>query len=105
MSLSKQVLIGLALGIAAGVFFGERAASLQIVGDAFIRLLQMTVMPFIAVSLIAALGKLERDVPEAYGIAGVVTVAVVGSILAHGLTAKPLAEAFARSEKARSAGR
>jgi Na+/H+-dicarboxylate symporter len=39
--LSKQVLIGLALGIAAGVFFGERAASLQIVGDAFNRLLQM----------------------------------------------------------------
>jgi NhaP-type Na+/H+ or K+/H+ antiporter len=47
---------------------------------------------------------IEHNVPQAYDIAGVVTVVVVGSILAHGLTAKPLAEAFARSEKARPAG-
>ena len=58
-SLSGQVLLGLVLGIATGVFFGEAAASVQIVGDAFIRLLQMTVIPYIAVSLIRALGGLD----------------------------------------------
>jgi Na+/H+-dicarboxylate symporter len=58
VSLSTRVLIGLGLGIATGVFFGESAARLQIVGNAFIMLLQMTVMPFIAVSLTSAVGKL-----------------------------------------------
>jgi Na+/H+-dicarboxylate symporter len=47
MSLSTQVLLGLVLGIATGLFFGEGAAAVQIVGDAFIRLLQMVVIPFI----------------------------------------------------------
>jgi Na+/H+-dicarboxylate symporter len=59
MTLSTQVLIGLVLGIATGVFFGEAAASLQIMGDAFVLLLQMTVMPFIMLSLVSALGKLN----------------------------------------------
>jgi Na+/H+-dicarboxylate symporter len=59
LSLSTQVLLGLVLGIATGLFFGEGAAVVQIVGDAFIRLLQMVVIPFIAVSLIAGIGKLE----------------------------------------------
>ena len=59
LSLSGQVLLGLALGIATGVFFGESAASLEIVGTAFIRLLQMTVVPYIAVSLIRGVGGLD----------------------------------------------
>jgi Na+/H+-dicarboxylate symporter len=44
-SLSTQVLLGLVLGIGAGVFFGEDAGAIEIVGQAFIRLLQMTVIP------------------------------------------------------------
>jgi len=59
LSLSTQVLLGLFLGIATGIFFGESAAAVQIVGDAFIRLLQMVVIPFIAVSLIGGIGKLD----------------------------------------------
>jgi Na+/H+-dicarboxylate symporter len=59
MSLSTKVLLGLVLGIAVGVFFGESAGSIQIVGDAFIQLLQMTVIPYILVALISGLGRLE----------------------------------------------
>lgn len=59
MSLSTKVLLGLTLGIAVGVFFGESADVLKIVGDAFIQLLQMTVLPYILVALIAGLGRLE----------------------------------------------
>jgi Na+/H+-dicarboxylate symporter/ABC-type amino acid transport substrate-binding protein len=59
MTLSTQVLIALLLGIATGLFFGEPAAQLQLLGDAFVMLLQMTVMPFILVSLVSALGKLD----------------------------------------------
>jgi Na+/H+-dicarboxylate symporter len=85
------VLIGLALGIAAGVFFGERAASLQIIGDAFVRLLQMTVMPFIAVSLIAGLGKLERRQALELGLKGGAFLVVVWGIILLLVAAVPIA--------------
>jgi Na+/H+-dicarboxylate symporter len=62
VSLASQVLLGLALGIAVGVFFGELVAPVGIVGQAFILLLQMTVLPYVAISLIKALGSLSpRD--------------------------------------------
>jgi len=45
--------------------FGEMAAPLSILGNAFIRLFQMTVIPYVAVSLITAIGSLNyRDAKE-----------------------------------------
>ena len=58
LSLSTQVLIGLILGLLAGVIFGDLMAPLQDVGKAFILLLQMTVLPYITLSLITGLGHL-----------------------------------------------
>jgi proton glutamate symport protein len=58
-SLAGQVLIGLALGAAVGIFFGELAAPLGAIGQIFIGLLQMTVLPYILVSLTAGLGRLS----------------------------------------------
>ncbi|MGO1081139.1 cation:dicarboxylate symporter family transporter [Inquilinus sp. CA228] len=52
------ILAGLTLGIAAGLFFGDAAAGLDIVGQAFIRLLQMSVLPYMAVALILGFGTL-----------------------------------------------
>lgn len=57
--LSGRVLLGLFLGIVAGVVFGEWAANLKIIGDVFIGLLQMTVLPYIVVSLLVSLGRLS----------------------------------------------
>jgi len=59
MSLSTQVLVGLVLGLLAGVCFGERMEPLQEVGKAFILLLQMPVLPYITLSLITGLGQLN----------------------------------------------
>jgi Na+/H+-dicarboxylate symporter/ABC-type amino acid transport substrate-binding protein len=59
MSLATQVLIGVGLGIVSGVFFGEKVAFLKIFGDAFIQLLQMTVLPYVMISLIVGLGGLS----------------------------------------------
>ena len=59
-SFSMCVLIGLVLGIACGVFFGEYCAPLQIIGDVFIKLLQMTILPYIVVSLIYGIGRLNQ---------------------------------------------
>lgn len=59
IGLSAQVFISLGLGIVAGLFFGELIKPLEIVGKIFIGLLQMTVLPYILVSLIAGIGKLS----------------------------------------------
>lgn len=58
LSLSALTLLGLALGVLTGLFLGELATNLEIVGQAYIRLLQMTVLPYIIVSLMANIGAL-----------------------------------------------
>ena len=58
MKFSRKVLIGLAAGIATGLFFGELVAPLTVMADGFIRLLQMTVLPYVTLSIVANIGKL-----------------------------------------------
>lgn len=58
LSLSSKIFIGLGLGIGVGLFFGELAAPLEVVGKVFVQLLQMAVLPYMTVSLIAGLGRL-----------------------------------------------
>ena len=55
----QRVIIGLILGIFTGLFFGEIVAPLKIAGDIYIRLLQMTVLPYVLVSIISGLGRLD----------------------------------------------
>ncbi len=43
MSLSGKIFVGLFAGIVTGLFFGELVADLKVVGDIFIKLLQITV--------------------------------------------------------------
>ena len=59
MSFTAKILTGLALGIFAGLFFGELAAPASLLGDVFIGLLQMTVLPYIVISLVANLGSIS----------------------------------------------
>ncbi len=59
--LSAQIMIGMGLGLAVGIFFGEYCAFLEIIGSAFIKLLQMTILPYITVSLILGIGGLTYD--------------------------------------------
>lgn len=61
LSLSNKIIIGLLLGVFFGLFFGEKLASLSILGDAFIGLLQMTILPYIMLSLMVNIGKLSPD--------------------------------------------
>ncbi|MBW2447092.1 MAG: cation:dicarboxylase symporter family transporter [Deltaproteobacteria bacterium] len=59
MTLSSRILFALILGVGAGLFFGEPMGALAVAGDAFVRLLQMTVLPYVMVSLVAGLGHLD----------------------------------------------
>ena len=61
IGIATQVFIGLGLGIATGVLFGEEAAVLTILGDAFIALLQITVIPYVMVALITSIGRLSIE--------------------------------------------
>jgi len=58
VTLSKQIFIALVSGVALGLFFGEKLAFLNIGGRAFIQLLQITVLPYVAGSLIYGFGSL-----------------------------------------------
>jgi Na+/H+-dicarboxylate symporter/ABC-type amino acid transport substrate-binding protein len=59
LSLSSQVILGLVFGIVVGICVGELAAFLHNIGKAFILLLQMTLLPYISLSLITGLGHLS----------------------------------------------
>ena len=61
LSISTQVVLALLLGALVGLFFGEHIAFLQHVGKAFILLLQMTVLPYIVLSLMTGLGNLSYE--------------------------------------------
>ncbi len=45
MSLTTKIIIGFILGLVAGLFFGELVEPITIVGEVFIMLLQMPVLP------------------------------------------------------------
>src|SRR5262245_24567445 len=77
MSFSRQILTGLALGILTGLFFGEGAAALSWAADGFVKLLQMMVLPYIFVSIIASLGSLR---PSDLRTLGLRAAAVIGGL-------------------------
>ena len=71
MSPFQRVILALILGIATGIFVGEPAGNLEIIGNAYIRLLQMTVLPYVLVSIIGGLGRLDSDMAANIGIRAV----------------------------------
>ena len=75
MSSSTKILVGLASGVFVGIFFGEHAAVFKIAADGFVKLLQMMVLPYITISIIASLGTLAYDQVKTLGLrAGAVLV-------------------------------
>ena len=57
----RPLAVGLCAGIATGLFFGEGTRVLQPVADGFVRLLQMAVLPYLTVSLVASIGTLQLE--------------------------------------------
>ncbi len=62
-SLPTKIIIGMILGIAAGIVFKDQAASLKPIGTIFIRLISLIVVPLVFVSLFlgtASMGDLKK---------------------------------------------
>lgn len=62
--LAARALLAIILGIAAGLFFGPLCSVVKPVGDIFIMLLQMVVLPYICFSLIHGLGSLTPTIAK-----------------------------------------
>ncbi len=91
MSLSAQVFAGLGLGLVAGLFFGELIAPVGVVGQAFIRLLQMTVLPYVAISLVRGLGDLSAAMALSLARQAGLFLALLWAIALLAVLATPLA--------------
>ncbi len=59
LGLTSLILLGLVLGIGWGIFFGEYGGWVKWIGDVYVGLLQMAVLPYVALSLIANVGRLS----------------------------------------------
>jgi Na+/H+-dicarboxylate symporter len=58
-SFTTLITAGVVFGLMWGLFFGEYGAWVKWIGDAFVGLLQMTVLPYVAVSLICNVGRMS----------------------------------------------
>jgi len=82
-SLSTQILVGLALGALTGLFFGEPTAVLQPLADIYVRLMQMTVLPYLVLTLVAGLGQLDAGEARRLGVrGGLLLMGLIGLALA-----------------------
>jgi Na+/H+-dicarboxylate symporter/ABC-type amino acid transport substrate-binding protein len=68
MSFSKKILAGLLAGIVTGIFLGDLVAPLDLIATGFVRLLQMTVLPYVTVSIILSLGSLDAAQAKRLGL-------------------------------------
>jgi Na+/H+-dicarboxylate symporter/ABC-type amino acid transport substrate-binding protein len=81
ISLAYQVFIMLGLGVFCGIFFGEMMAPLSLIGEAFINLLTMSVLPFIVVSLVSGLGRLTKKEAKKLAVNGGRVLVVLWGII------------------------
>jgi Na+/H+-dicarboxylate symporter len=68
MTFSRKILVGLAAGVVVGLFLGEAVGPLAVVADGFVKLLQMTVLPYVTVSIITSLGTINMAEARRLGI-------------------------------------
>ena len=87
----QRVIIALILGISAGIFVGEPAGDIKVIGDVYIRLLQMTVLPYVLVSIIGGLGRLDSTMASRIGYRAVKVIVIMWLSVMATLLLLPLA--------------
>jgi len=79
MSFSTRVMLGLAAGAAAGIFLGELVEPLGLVANAFVRLLQMSVLPYVTLSIVTNLGSLTAREARSIGIGAATSIGALSA--------------------------
>lgn len=87
----QRVITALCLGILTGIFVGEPAGNLEVLGDIYIRLLQMTVLPYVLVSIIGGLGRLDSTMAGSIGLRAVKVILIMWLAVMLTLLLLPLA--------------
>lgn len=87
----QRVIIALILGISSGIFVGEPMGNIEIIGNAYIRLLQMTVLPYVLVSIIGGLGRLDSTMAASIGMRAIKVILVMWLAVMCTLLLLPLA--------------
>jgi len=90
-SLTFRIISGLVLGILTGLFFGEEVAGLHYIADAWIGLMQMTVLPYVTVSLIVGLGQLDLALARQLAVRGGLLMLLFWGIALLVVTVMPVA--------------
>jgi Na+/H+-dicarboxylate symporter len=80
MSFTKQILLGLTLGVATGLLLGDLVGPLTVVADGFVKLLQMTVLPYVTVSIVSSLGSLNIADARRLGLRGALILLVLWAV-------------------------
>ena len=92
MSLSSKITLGLLIGTALGLFLGELASPFEMIGQIYIGLMQMTIVPYIVVSLIGNIGRLSHQDLHLLTGSGLLMYALI--LIASGVSTLVLAESF-----------
>lgn len=74
IALWKRIFLALALGVVVGSLWGEGAASIKWIGDLFVRLISMVVVPLVFFTLVS--GVIAMGDPQKLGTLGVKTLAL-----------------------------
>lgn len=81
MSLTLKIFLGMALGIVFGLIFGKQISEVKIVGDVFLRLIQMAIIPLIFTGVACAIGGLGGDLKRLGRLGYKVIIFYVGTTL------------------------
>jgi Na+/H+-dicarboxylate symporter len=90
-SMSHQVLAALLLGVVAGIVFGEWTIQIAFIGDIYIGLLLMMVLPYIIIALISGIDKLTLDQAKQLTKYAVIILFLMWAVIGTVLVLLPLA--------------
>ena len=74
-----RILLGLGLGVVAGLLLGESAVDLKWIGDVFVRLIRMLVVPLVFVTVVAGVAAMSD--PARLGSVGLKTILMYFSLM------------------------
>ena len=80
MSLGTRIVIGVLAGIGLGILLGDLSRPFGVVGKVYVNLLQMTVLPYVVVSLMTNFGRLSFEQAKRLGGRAALVMAVLWAL-------------------------